>query len=123
MDYQEARQRFGSRLQALRAEQKLTQEQLAEKLNKSVEYLNADILNKYRRVTAWYISLYAGIELREIYRLSPEELEPVFAQWEQKIRSTGQQLNNPKIPMRRVRAGQKVYPAPARKQEPPPEAE
>lgn len=85
-------------------------------------HLNVDILNKYRRVKAWYISLYAGIELREIYRVSPEELEPVFAQWEQKIASTGQQLNNPKIPMRWVRAAQKVYPAPAHKQENPPEA-
>lgn len=76
-------------------------------------HLNLDILNKYRRVKAWYVSLYAGIELQEIYRISPAELEPVFAQWEQKIRSTGQQLNNPKIPMRVVRAAQRVYPAPA----------
>ena len=76
-------------------------------------HLNLDILDKYRRVKAWYIALYKGIELQEIYRISPAELEPVFAQWEQKIRGTGQQLNNPKIPMRLVKAGQKVYPVPA----------
>ena len=75
-------------------------------------HLNKDILQKYRRVQAWYVALYAGIELKEIYRVLPTELEPMFQQWEQKIEATGKELNNPKIPMRLVRAAQRVYPKP-----------
>ena len=40
MDYLEARQRFGRRLQALRAERTLTQEQLAEAIQKSTEHIS-----------------------------------------------------------------------------------
>jgi hypothetical protein len=44
-------------------------------------HLNLAILAKYRAVRAWYIALYEGIELQRIYRLTPEELEPVFQVW------------------------------------------
>lgn len=74
-------------------------------------HLNKDILQKYRAVKAWYIAIYEGVELREIYKLYPAELAPLFDHWEQKIASTGIALNNPKIPMRYVRAGERVYPA------------
>ena len=74
-------------------------------------HLNKDILKKYRAVKAWYIAIYEGVELKEIYKLYPSELAPLFDQWEQKIESTGMALNNPKIPMRYVRAGEQVYPA------------
>lgn len=74
-------------------------------------HLNLGILAKYRRVHAWYIALYEGIVLREIYRLTPEELEPVFDRWEQRLVANGNQpLNNPKIPIAFVHAnGTLVY--------------
>jgi transcriptional regulator with XRE-family HTH domain len=75
-------------------------------------HLNGDILQKYRSVRAWYVAIYFGIELKEIYRVLPTDLEPAFQQWEQKIAATGKELNNPKIPMRLVRAAQRVYPKP-----------
>ncbi len=75
-------------------------------------HLNMDILQKYRKVKAWYVAIYEGIELKEIYRVAPGDLEPVFQQWEQKILRTGAALNNPKIPARLVRAGERVYPKP-----------
>lgn len=63
-------------------------------------HLNLGILAKYRAVHAWYIALYGGIVLQTIYRLSPQELEPVFAVWEQRLTANGNvPLNNPKIPM------------------------
>lgn len=78
-------------------------------------HLNLVILAKYRAVHAWYIALYAGIILQEIYRLTPDELEPVFQDWERRIIAGGSgfSLNNPKIPIRFIREiGTRVYPAP-----------
>jgi len=72
-------------------------------------HLNKDILNKYRLVKAWFIAIYEGVELKEIYKISPQELEPLFQQWEQKVEKIGP-INNPKIPMRYVRKGERVYP-------------
>lgn len=40
MDYQAARERFGSRLQTLRTERLLTQEQLGEAIEKSTEHIS-----------------------------------------------------------------------------------
>lgn len=74
------------------------------------DHLNQDILKKYRAVAAWYIAIYEGVKLQEIYRVSTASLEPQFQQWEQKIITTGTALNNPKIPLRFVRAGDRVYP-------------
>jgi hypothetical protein len=76
-------------------------------------HLNLAILAKYRAVYAWYIALYEGIILQEIYRLTPLELEPIFSTWEARILSggPGASLNNPKIPIRFVREnGTRVYP-------------
>lgn len=75
-------------------------------------HLNKDILRKYRAVTAWYIAVYEGVSLKEIYRLAPQELDSLFETWEQKIEAQGSALNNPKIPMRLVRRGERVYPDP-----------
>lgn len=72
-------------------------------------HLNQYILKKYRTVSAWYIAIYEGVKLQEIYRVSTAALEPLFQQWEQKIVTSGTALNNPKIPLRFVRAGQQVY--------------
>jgi hypothetical protein len=75
-------------------------------------HLNFTILAKYRTVHAWYVALYEGILLKEIYRLTPAELEPIFATWERRIIDGGQPLNNPKIPIAFVRShGTKVFPA------------
>lgn len=76
-------------------------------------HLNLGILTKYRAVHAWYVSLYEGIVLQEIYRLTPRDLEPVFEVWEQRLLENGNTpLNNPKIPVRFVRsAGTRVYPS------------
>lgn len=78
-------------------------------------HLNLVILAKYRAVHAWYIALYEGIILQEIFRLTPAELEPVFQVWAGRIIAggPGASLNNPKIPIRFVREnGTRVYPAP-----------
>jgi hypothetical protein len=78
-------------------------------------HLNLTILAKYRAVHAWYISLYEGIILQEIYRLIPDQLEPIFREWEARIMAggPGASLNNPKIPIRFVREnGVRVYPSP-----------
>jgi transcriptional regulator with XRE-family HTH domain len=73
-------------------------------------HLNEIILGKYRRVEAWYIGLYEGIALSQIYRLTPELLESKFQEWEQKIKIKNEPLNNPKIPLKLVKKGQLVYP-------------
>lgn len=75
-------------------------------------HLNLGILDKYRRVRAWYISLYENITLIEIYRLTPEKLAPIFDKFEQRLVAGGNApLNNPKIPMAFVRRhGTRVWP-------------
>lgn len=74
-------------------------------------HLNKDILRKYRSVAAWYVAIYEGVRLREIYKLLPTDLEPLFGAWEAKVETQGSALNNPKIPMRYVQNGTRVYPA------------
>jgi transcriptional regulator with XRE-family HTH domain len=71
-------------------------------------HLNKGIIDKYRAVKAWYIAIYEGIELKEIYKVIPEQLEELFVNWEKKIEAVGP-LNNPKIPIRYVHKGQLVY--------------
>jgi len=69
-----------------------------------------EIINKYRAVKAWCVAIYNGIELMEIWKVSPSILEPAFLKWESDIdRLNGRPLNNPKIPIRYVRAGELVY--------------
>jgi transcriptional regulator with XRE-family HTH domain len=79
-------------------------------------HLNKDIIDKYRKVKAWYIALYEGIELAEIYRVEPSILEPLFQQWENRVEKEGP-LNNPKISINKyVRKGELVYPRNAPRQ-------
>lgn len=76
-------------------------------------HCNPTIINKYRQV-AWYFAVYRGIELQEIYRMSPQQLETrFFTPWETKWQqSGGKDINNPKIPVRFVREnGYLVYTA------------
>lgn len=74
-------------------------------------HLNPTILRKYRSVKAWYFSIYRSIELVEIYRLTPDRLEPLFSRWESKWHTSGQKdINNPKISVTFVRDnGELVY--------------
>jgi hypothetical protein len=68
-------------------------------------HLNPVILAKYRKVSAWYFSVYRGIELVEIFRILPAQLEAdYFTKWEKKWHdSGGKDINNPKIPVKYVR--------------------
>ena len=72
-------------------------------------HLNREILAKYRGVKAWFVAIYDSIELVEIYKVEPLILEPIFQRWEQKLETVAS-LNNPKIPMRYVKQGERVYP-------------
>ncbi len=62
-------------------------------------HLNPTILKKYRSVD-WIFAIYEAIELKAIYHMSPEKLEPYFSAWEKKWHdSGGKDINNPKIPV------------------------
>jgi hypothetical protein len=74
-------------------------------------HLNPKILKKYRAVKAWYVSVYRGIELAEMWLVETKALEPWFkaqeAKWHE---SGGRDINNPKIPLNFIRqAGRLVY--------------
>lgn len=72
-------------------------------------HMTKDIINKYRKVT-WYVGIYEGIELVEIWKVHPSKLEDVFASWEKWLdEHKGEARNNPKIPLRYVRQGECVY--------------
>jgi transcriptional regulator with XRE-family HTH domain len=77
-------------------------------------HLTKEIIEKYRTVT-WYFGLYEGIELIEIWKVHPSWLEELFTAWEKWIDDHhGQPCNNPKIPLRYVRKGERVYRNPAK---------
>lgn len=68
-----------------------------------------DIIAKYRQVP-WSFAIYHGIQLSEIYIMTPNMLEPLYQHWEEKLK-TKSHLNNPKIPVKFVREnGIRVYP-------------
>jgi len=72
-------------------------------------HTNHVIIAKYRKVP-WTFAIYNGINLSEIYIMTPEMLEPIYCGWEEKLK-TMTHLNNPKIPVKFVRqSGIKVYP-------------
>ncbi len=75
-------------------------------------HLNPTILAKYRGVKAWFFSIYQGIELVEIFKMNPDQLEgDYFSKWEQKWHNSGgKDINNPKIPVGYVKSkGERVY--------------
>ncbi|WP_418498641.1 helix-turn-helix domain-containing protein [Flagellimonas sp.] len=83
------------------------------KLTKSFSthhHMNPTIIAKYRKVD-WIFAVYEGIELLEIYRLKPEDIEPYYTKWEEKwYNDGGKDINNPKIPLKYVRiVGQLIY--------------
>ncbi len=73
-------------------------------------HTNYDIIAKYRQVP-WAFSIYEGITLKEIYVMTPEQLEPIYSHWEDQLANGRSHLNNPKIPVSFVRKnGLRVYP-------------
>lgn len=77
-------------------------------------HMNPHIIGKYRQVD-WVFAVYDGIELIEIYLLTPADIEPYFKKWAKKWADDGNKdINNPKIPLTFVReVGKRVYTAPA----------
>jgi len=75
-------------------------------------HMNPHIIAKYRQVD-WVFAVYDGIELIEIYVLTPANIEPYFKKWAKKWADDGNKdINNPKIPLKFVReTGLRVYAA------------
>lgn len=73
-------------------------------------HMNPTIIAKYRKVD-WVFAVYEGIELIEIHRLTPQDLEYYYDKWEKKWKADGDKdINNPKIPLKYVRSnGNLVY--------------
>lgn len=73
-------------------------------------HMNPKIIAKYRLVD-WIFAVYDGIELVEIYLLTPKQIEPYFEKWATKWAVDGNKdINNPKIPLRYVReTGTLIY--------------
>lgn len=66
-------------------------------------HLNPVIIAKYRKVD-WIFATYQGIELKEIFRLTPDAMEYWFTKWETKWNADGgKDINNPKVPLTYVR--------------------
>lgn len=76
-------------------------------------HMNPTIIAKYRKVP-WVFAVYEAIELKSIYLLSPEQMEPYYKRWEEKWHTDGgKDINNPKIPLSYViLAGKLIYTAP-----------
>lgn len=65
-------------------------------------HLNPTIIAKYRKVD-WIFAAYEGIELRAIWKLTPDQMEPWFKLWEERWHVTGgKDINNPKVARRFV---------------------
>lgn len=75
-------------------------------------HMNPHIIGKYRQVD-WVFAVYDGIELVEIYLLTPADIEPYFEKWAKKWANDGNKdINNPKIPLQFVRkTGKSIYTA------------
>jgi len=75
-------------------------------------HMNPQIIAKYRQVD-WVFAIYDGIELVEIYVLTPAQIEPYFTKWAEKWAKDGNKdINNPKIPLKFVRnAGSRIFPS------------
>ena len=72
-------------------------------------HVNQTIIDKYKKVP-WTFAFYEGIKLKEIYVMTPKQLQPIYSHWEEKLQSM-ETINNPKIPIKFVKEnGVKVYP-------------
>ena len=66
-------------------------------------HMNPTIIAKYREVD-WIFATYEGIELKQVFQLTPEQMEPYYERWERKWHDEGgKDINNPKIPLTFVR--------------------
>lgn len=84
------------------------------KLTKSFSthhHMNPTIIAKYRKVD-WIFAVYDGIELLEVYQLTPEDLDVYYSKWEAKwIADGNKDINNPKISLKYVRDnGVRIFP-------------
>jgi hypothetical protein len=62
-------------------------------------HMNPTIIAKYRRVD-WIFAVYQGIELQQIFLLTPAQMDSFYAKWEKKWHDDGgKDINNPKIPL------------------------
>lgn len=82
-------------------------------------HTNHERIAQFRK-ERWLFSIYRGIELQEVYAMSPKTLEPFFKNWTDKVIEKDKagmdnpHINNPKIPIKFVREnGKKVYPVDA----------
>ncbi|MFN8284990.1 MAG: helix-turn-helix domain-containing protein [Chitinophagales bacterium] len=66
-------------------------------------HMNPVIIKKYKKVD-WIFAVYEGIELVEIFQLTPKDLDPYYKKWLKKWKDDGNKdINNPKIPLSFVR--------------------
>lgn len=74
-------------------------------------HTNHEIINKYKKVP-WTFAIYHGIRLSEIYIVLPSQMQNIYRNWEERLKSKKMtHLNNPKIPVKWVRDnGIKIYP-------------
>jgi hypothetical protein len=71
-------------------------------------HMNPTIIAKYRQVD-WVFAVYQGIELQQIFLLTPTQMEPFYAKWEKKWHDDGgKDINNPKIPLSYVQNNGKL---------------
>jgi hypothetical protein len=72
-------------------------------------HINQRIIDKYRKVD-WIFAVYRDIELIEIYRMTPAQLEPYYKKWETQCIEQEKELNNPKVPLKYVQTeGELIY--------------
>lgn len=71
-------------------------------------HMNPTIIAKYRKVD-WVFAVYKGIELQQIFLLTPEQMETFYTKWEKKWHDDGgKDINNPKIPLSYVQNNGKL---------------
>lgn len=71
-------------------------------------HMNPVIIKKYKKVD-WIFAVYINIELVEIYRLTPAQLNVYYKKWETKWYADGKKdINNPKIPLSFVKENGKL---------------
>jgi transcriptional regulator with XRE-family HTH domain len=73
-------------------------------------HMNPKIIKKYRLVD-WIFAVYNTIEVMEIYRLTPDKIEPYYTKWEKQWHDKGDKdINNPKISLKYVQqVGELLY--------------
>ncbi|MGU5547208.1 hypothetical protein ACV1CV_22945 [Aeromonas veronii] len=73
-------------------------------------HMNPTIIAKYRKVP-WVFAIYSGIEIKSIFLLKPNDLEPYYSAWEKKWHDDGNKdINNPKIPVKYVmEVGKQIF--------------